>query len=119
MAWLPSGLRDPPSPPWISIGVGDAQQQPADQRARFGRSAILGSESGTHLLGGRGRPRRIRAKFFVIGVVLALWACTTMVGVPLVKGLSFLLTGPQLQAGRARGVLTAGAVPANIWSFGA
>lgn len=57
----------------------------------------------------------VATKFFVIGVLIALWAVVLMVGVPLGKQLRFLLISPVLRRnrGRALGVaagLIAGAV---------
>ena len=69
----------------------------------------------------------IAGKFFVIGVLLALWAIATQVAMPLGKSLSFLFGNPGLRRrrGRALGV-TAGlaaaallllfAVPAPSWT---
>lgn len=58
----------------------------------------------------------VATKFFVIGVLIAIWAVVLMLGVPLVKQLRFLLTSPVLRRRRGRalsvtaGVMTAMAV---------
>lgn len=44
------------------------------------------------------------AKYFVVGVVLALWACATLVARPLIKVARFILLSPMLQAQRAHAV---------------
>ena len=53
----------------------------------------------------------VATKFFVIGVLLAVWSCLLMYGLPLAKGLWFLLTGPSLRQCRGRALsVTLGAV---------
>jgi len=53
----------------------------------------------------------VATKFFVIGVVLAIWATVLMVGVPLGKQLRFLLTSPVLRRNRGRALgVTAGII---------
>jgi len=44
----------------------------------------------------------VASRFFVIGIVLALWAVTLMLVVPLAKQLWFLLTSPVLRRSRGR-----------------
>ncbi|MGH8765477.1 MAG: hypothetical protein ACRET8_07145, partial [Burkholderiales bacterium] len=44
----------------------------------------------------------IAGKFFVIGVVLALWAVATQVLMPVAKGISFLVASPGLRRERGR-----------------
>ena len=44
----------------------------------------------------------IASKFFVLGVVLALWAAISQFVLPVVKASRFLLASPRLQASRAR-----------------
>jgi len=51
----------------------------------------------------------VASKFFAVGVVLAIWALTTQIGVPLAKIVSFVLTSPRLRRQRTRAVLTSGA----------
>ena len=46
----------------------------------------------------------VATKFFFVGVVLALWACTLMYVLPLLKGLRFLASSPALQKTRGRAV---------------
>ena len=50
----------------------------------------------------------VAEKFFVIGVLLALWAAVTMVLLPLGKALRHLLTSPTLAPKRARAVASVG-----------
>lgn len=46
----------------------------------------------------------IAQRFFIIGVLLALWAVAAMAVVPIVRGLRHLASDPQLRRGRARAV---------------
>jgi putative peptide zinc metalloprotease protein len=48
----------------------------------------------------------IASKFFIIGVLLAIWAVATQLVWPLLKNLGFLLNSPRLSRRRARAVLT-------------
>ena len=53
----------------------------------------------------------VAGEFFVVGVVLALWAAITMFALPIVKGLSYVLSSPELQRARTRArLLTFGAL---------
>jgi putative peptide zinc metalloprotease protein len=69
----------------------------------------------------------IAGKFFVIGVLLAIWAVATQMLMPLYKSISTLITGPGLRRRRGRAIwtsigLAAGAalllfaVPAPSWT---
>ena len=51
----------------------------------------------------------IAGKFFVVGVLLAIWACSTMLAVPIGKAIRFILASPLVQQNRLRtvGVTTA------------
>jgi putative peptide zinc metalloprotease protein len=60
----------------------------------------------------------IATKFFVIGVLLAIWSCALMYGLPLVKGLWFLLTNPALRRRRARAFAALGASVAVVVGAG-
>ena len=44
----------------------------------------------------------IAGKFFIIGLLLALWAIATMVVLPIGKGIAFLVSSPQLRENRPR-----------------
>lgn len=55
----------------------------------------------------------IAGKFFVIGVLLAIWAIATQVIVPAARGLRFLFTGPTLRRKRARALATTAALVAG------
>ncbi len=46
----------------------------------------------------------IAGKFFIIGILLAIWAISTMVIFPVLKGVSFLATSPVLREKRPRAV---------------
>jgi len=46
----------------------------------------------------------IGGKFFLIGVLLAMWSITTMLVVPMVKHTSFLFTSPKLRRKRMRSI---------------
>jgi putative peptide zinc metalloprotease protein len=48
----------------------------------------------------------VAGKFFIIGVLLALWATWTMLALPVYKQLVFLFTSPQLRRHRARAVVS-------------
>jgi putative peptide zinc metalloprotease protein len=50
----------------------------------------------------------IAAQFFVIGVLLAIWAVAIQLLWPLLKNIGFLLNSPRLNRRRARAVLTSG-----------
>ncbi len=50
----------------------------------------------------------VAGKFFIIGVLLALWATWSMLVLPVFKQLVFLFTSPQLRRHRARAVLSSG-----------
>ncbi len=52
----------------------------------------------------------IAGRFFIVGVVLALFAVAMQVVVPLIRQLGFLLTSPRLGEKRSRAVATTGAV---------
>jgi putative peptide zinc metalloprotease protein len=52
----------------------------------------------------------IAGKFFIVGILLALWAAFSMVVLPIVKGIAFLAASPQLRETRARALALTGAV---------
>lgn len=52
----------------------------------------------------------VATRFFVIGVVLAIWAAVLMLGLPLYKQLRFLLTSPVLRRNRRRALRATAAV---------
>ncbi|MEO0829193.1 MAG: peptidase M50, partial [Pseudomonadota bacterium] len=56
----------------------------------------------------------ISGQFFVIGILLAIWAVTLMLLVPLSKNVWFLLTSPLLRRRRGRAFAVTGAVLASI-----
>ncbi|WP_226578060.1 peptidase M50 [Acuticoccus sediminis] len=56
----------------------------------------------------------VATKFFVVGVVMALWALTLMFVVPVVKWLGFLFTSPVLNRTRGRALARLGAVVAVV-----
>ena len=69
----------------------------------------------------------IAGKFFVVGVLLALWATATMILVPVMKALKFLFRSPQLERRRPRALVVSLAlvglltgvlfiVPAPLWT---
>jgi len=47
----------------------------------------------------------VAEKFFIVGVLLAIWALTTMIGVPLYKRLKFLFASPSVSGHRARAMM--------------
>lgn len=61
----------------------------------------------------------IATKFFIIGVILALWAVGAMAVLPLVKGIRHLATSPRLRGRRWRAVhILAGSVAALVALIG-
>ena len=51
----------------------------------------------------------VAEQFFIVGVLIAIWALITMIGVPLYKKLKFLFASPSISGRRVRAVtLTAG-----------
>lgn len=62
----------------------------------------------------------IAGKFFVVGVLMAVWATITMIVVPLSKSLRFLLTSPAIEKKRVRAVSVSAALMAasGILLFG-
>jgi putative peptide zinc metalloprotease protein len=56
----------------------------------------------------------VAEKFFVIGVILAIWAAATQLLFPVVKGIDFLLENPELRGHRTRAVGITGAIMAGI-----
>jgi putative peptide zinc metalloprotease protein len=56
----------------------------------------------------------IAGKFFVIGILLALWAVFNMAVAPLAKGAWFLLTSPQLRESRAAALTLTGAAALGL-----
>jgi putative peptide zinc metalloprotease protein len=57
----------------------------------------------------------IAAEYFIVGVVLALWALATSVVLPLVKGLGYLLMHPRLRRRRPRALAVTGAAAAALY----
>lgn len=59
----------------------------------------------------------IAGKFFVVGVVLAIWTLVTMTVLPLVKAVRHLVTNPRLQRQRQRTLAIAGGITAALLLF--
>jgi putative peptide zinc metalloprotease protein len=59
----------------------------------------------------------ISKKFFIVGVLLGIWAAFGMVIVPLVKKIHYLLFSPELGEKRVRAVTTAGGLSAALLLF--
>jgi putative peptide zinc metalloprotease protein len=60
----------------------------------------------------------VASQFFVVGVILALWALATMLVIPVGKKLAYLATSPTLASNRRRAVLaTFICVGAAIWAL--
>lgn len=59
----------------------------------------------------------IAGQFFVIGVLLAIWAVATQILWPLVKNIAFVLNSPRLNRKRARAVLITASVAALLGVF--
>lgn len=56
----------------------------------------------------------IAGKFFVIGILLALWAASSMVVTPIFKGLKFIVSSPTVRENRPRAVAITGLVVAAV-----
>jgi putative peptide zinc metalloprotease protein len=54
----------------------------------------------------------VAEKFFVIGVILAIWSCFIMIGIPMLKAVWFLFTNPILARQRRRALAISGGVVA-------
>ena len=52
----------------------------------------------------------IASQFFIVGIVLAIWAFSNMLIMPVGKKLSYLFTSPRLVNHRRRAILTSGAI---------
>jgi putative peptide zinc metalloprotease protein len=59
----------------------------------------------------------ISKKFFIVGVLLGIWAAFGMVIVPLVKKIHYLLFSPELAEKRVRAVTSAGGLSAALLLF--
>jgi putative peptide zinc metalloprotease protein len=59
----------------------------------------------------------VSQKFFVVGVLLALFAVTVRVAVPLIRGVAFVCTSPRLGEKRIRAVATLGGLALGILGF--
>jgi putative peptide zinc metalloprotease protein len=59
----------------------------------------------------------IAGKFFVVGIILALWAIISMMGLPLVKAGRFLFTSPKLGRKRQRAIAISAVVLALVVGF--
>ncbi len=59
----------------------------------------------------------IAGKFFVIGILLALWAVATQLVWPLIKNIGFVLSSPRLNKKRARAVLSTGSTVVALGVF--
>jgi putative peptide zinc metalloprotease protein len=57
----------------------------------------------------------VASRFFVVGVLLAVWSLTLIVGLPILRQLHFLLRGPALRGQRTRALATvAGALSVAV-----
>ena len=59
----------------------------------------------------------IAGKFFIVGVLLALWALATQIVVPVFKALSFLRSHPGLRRNRPRAIATSAALVLGVLAF--
>jgi len=59
----------------------------------------------------------ISTKFFIVGVLLGIWAAFSMVVVPLVKKIHYLLFSPELREKRGRALTTAGGLSTALLLF--
>jgi len=56
----------------------------------------------------------IAGKFFILGVLLAIWAIVTQAVVPMSKSLKFLVSSPKLKPNRTRAVITTIAIAGAV-----
>ncbi len=59
----------------------------------------------------------VAEKFFIVGVLLATWALTTMIGVPLYKRLKFLFASPSISGHRFRATTLTSIFVASLLAF--
>ena len=59
----------------------------------------------------------IAGKFFIVGIILALWAIVSMIGLPLIKAGRFLFTSPKLGRKRQRAIVISAGVLALVVGF--
>ncbi len=52
----------------------------------------------------------VASKFFVVGVILAIWAFTSMLVLPLSKKINYLFSSPRLASHRSRALFTTGSI---------
>jgi putative peptide zinc metalloprotease protein len=52
----------------------------------------------------------ISSRFFIVGVILALWASVTMIVIPMIKHTNFLFSNPSLRGNRGRSVGVSGLI---------
>ena len=56
----------------------------------------------------------VAGKFFVLGIVLAIWAAITQFLLPVIRAIRFLLTNPRLQQRRARALAVTGTASVTL-----
>jgi putative peptide zinc metalloprotease protein len=56
----------------------------------------------------------VASQYFVVGVLLAIWAVILMLGLPLLRQLNFLLRGPALRGRRTGAIARVGAALASV-----
>lgn len=56
----------------------------------------------------------VATKFFIIGILLAIWAASMMFVFPVIKGVAFVLVGPQLRRRRRRALTLCGTALATV-----
>ena len=97
------------------IGITDAEQ-PQASRGEKAWFMFYGPASGIYrVLVTVAIAIFIAGQFFVIGVILAIWAVVVMAAFPLVKGVRYLLASPALHVQRRRAIaITTGIVTALI-----
>lgn len=59
----------------------------------------------------------VAEKFFIVGVLLAIWALTTMIGVPLFKRIKFLFASPSVNGHRVRAIALSISFVASLLAF--
>jgi putative peptide zinc metalloprotease protein len=99
------------------FGVRASQPQAADLRQRIWYLLYGPASYVYRLVVMAGLALIIGSRFFVVGIILALWAVATGVAAPIGKGISTILTAPRLRRSRGRAVLVTASVTGLLVLF--
>ena len=59
----------------------------------------------------------IASKFFIVGILMAVWGITTMIAVPLAKSVHFLMESPAIEKQRVRAIWVSGGIIAMVFAL--